>query len=48
MTLRIASSIGISTAAVDGSLSVDRLIRGADQAMYVAKGRGGNQIALAG
>ena len=47
-TLRIASSIGISTAAVDGTLSVDRLIRGADQAMYVAKGRGGNQIALAG
>jgi diguanylate cyclase (GGDEF)-like protein len=48
VTLRIASSIGISTAVVDASLSVDRLIRGADQAMYVAKGRGGNQIALAG
>jgi len=47
-SMSIGASIGISTATVDdGVLSIDRLIRDADQAMYVAKGRGGNQVALA-
>ena len=48
-SLRIGASIGICSAGADhGLTSVDQLIRGADQAMYAAKGRGGNQVVLGG
>jgi diguanylate cyclase (GGDEF)-like protein len=47
--LCVGASIGVAIADVNnGVLGIDRLIRDADQAMYLAKGRGGNQIAVAG
>lgn len=47
--LQLSASVGVATADVrHGVLGIDRLIRDADQAMYLAKGRGGNQVAVAG
>jgi diguanylate cyclase (GGDEF)-like protein len=45
--IRVTASIGIAVASVDLSVApIDRLVRLADQAMYAAKSRGGNQITL--
>ncbi|WP_109209146.1 MULTISPECIES: sensor domain-containing diguanylate cyclase [Microbacterium] len=47
-SLPIGASIGVASAGAARSiLSVDHLIRRADQAMYVAKSRGGHQVAIA-
>ncbi|WP_203579977.1 GGDEF domain-containing protein [Microbacterium hibisci] len=46
--LPIGASIGVASAGAGrGIFSVDHLIRRADQAMYVAKSRGGHQVAIA-
>jgi diguanylate cyclase (GGDEF)-like protein len=45
--LRVTASIGVAVANVDPVLDpIDRLVRLADQAMYAAKNKGGNQITL--
>jgi diguanylate cyclase (GGDEF)-like protein len=44
--VEIGASIGVSIAPVEAALGVDRLIRGADQAMYLAKSAGGNRVVV--